>query len=146
MVTNLCPYNGNEQWCPNPGSTNQYGYEYHFDIMAQSEVFGDNVVVDFEPVPCPGQATSDWESCQCYGQTATDVTPVGLTGGTSPSSSAPGSSTSTSTPTSTSTSSSAGATQTIYGQCGGSGWTGPTACASGTTCTEQNQYYSQCLP
>jgi hypothetical protein len=36
-------------------------------------------------------------------------------------------------------------TQTIYGQCGGSGWTGPTACASGSTCKEQNQWYSQCL-
>ncbi|EMD31056.1 glycoside hydrolase family 61 protein [Gelatoporia subvermispora B] len=32
-----------------------------------------------------------------------------------------------------------------YGQCGGVGWSGPTACASGFTCTEQNSYYSQCL-
>ncbi|GAM37971.1 endoglucanase [Talaromyces pinophilus] len=62
MVTNLCPYNGNQQWCPQVGGTNQYGYSYHFDIMAQSEIFGDNVVVNFEPVACPGQATSDWET------------------------------------------------------------------------------------
>ena len=32
-----------------------------------------------------------------------------------------------------------------YGQCGGSGYTGPTTCAAGTTCTVSNEYYSQCL-
>lgn len=37
-------------------------------------------------------------------------------------------------------------TQTIYGQCAGSLWTGPTQCAAGTTCQYQNDYYSQCLP
>jgi cellulase len=48
-------------------------------------------------------------------------------------------------PTTTTTTTSAGATQTHWGQCGGQGWTGPTACASGTTCQVQNPYYSQCL-
>ncbi|KAJ3823892.1 hypothetical protein F5878DRAFT_532412 [Lentinula raphanica] len=48
-------------------------------------------------------------------------------------------STTSSAPTSTST---AGA----YGQCGGSGWTGPTVCVSGYTCTVQNDFYSQCVP
>ena len=33
-----------------------------------------------------------------------------------------------------------------YGQCGGNGWTGPTCCESGYTCTEQNEWYSQCIP
>ncbi|KAI0833642.1 endo-1,4-beta-xylanase C precursor [Trametes gibbosa] len=33
-----------------------------------------------------------------------------------------------------------------WGQCGGIGWTGPTTCVSGTVCTVQNAYYSQCLP
>jgi len=37
------------------------------------------------------------------------------------------------------------ATQTKYGQCGGQGYTGPTVCASGSTCTVSSQYYSQCL-
>jgi hypothetical protein len=32
-----------------------------------------------------------------------------------------------------------------WGQCGGSGWTGATACASGTSCVKQNEWYSQCL-
>ncbi|OCH92110.1 cellobiohydrolaseII [Obba rivulosa] len=38
------------------------------------------------------------------------------------------------------------AQQTVWGQCGGIGWTGATTCASGSVCTEQNAYYSQCLP
>ncbi|KII92481.1 glycoside hydrolase family 5 protein [Plicaturopsis crispa FD-325 SS-3] len=33
----------------------------------------------------------------------------------------------------------------IYGQCGGIGYTGATACASGLTCVEINAYYFQCL-
>ncbi|HXX66336.1 MAG TPA: hypothetical protein VEK07_04090 [Polyangiaceae bacterium] len=33
-----------------------------------------------------------------------------------------------------------------YGQCGGTGWTGATCCATGTTCQYSNAYYSQCLP
>ncbi|KAH3196756.1 hypothetical protein LV157_004776 [Aspergillus fumigatus] len=32
-----------------------------------------------------------------------------------------------------------------WGQCGGIGWTGPTACASPYTCQKLNDYYSQCL-
>ncbi|KAI8812998.1 putative pectin lyase precursor [Cladochytrium replicatum] len=32
----------------------------------------------------------------------------------------------------------------LYGQCGGTGWTGPTCCSSGK-CTVSNAYYSQCL-
>jgi hypothetical protein len=36
-------------------------------------------------------------------------------------------------------------TQTQWGQCGGTGWTGPTACASGTTCQAVSPpYYYQC--
>ncbi|KAF2731064.1 endo-beta-1,4-glucanase D [Polyplosphaeria fusca] len=36
-------------------------------------------------------------------------------------------------------------TATKYSQCGGMGFTGATTCESGTTCTKQNDYYSQCL-
>lgn len=32
-----------------------------------------------------------------------------------------------------------------YGQCGGSGFSGCTTCAAGTTCTAQGGYYSQCV-
>lgn len=34
--------------------------------------------------------------------------------------------------------------QTQWGQCGGSGWTGPSSCASGA-CTTYNPYYAQCV-
>ncbi|TFK34616.1 Lactonase, 7-bladed beta-propeller-domain-containing protein [Crucibulum laeve] len=34
----------------------------------------------------------------------------------------------------------------LYGQCGGIGWSGSTACVSGSACTKLNDYYSQCLP
>ncbi|THH06716.1 hypothetical protein EW145_g3894 [Phellinidium pouzarii] len=38
------------------------------------------------------------------------------------------------------------AQQSVYGQCGGIGWTGATTCVAGSTCTVLNDYYSQCLP
>ncbi|KAF7936911.1 hypothetical protein EAE99_002260 [Botrytis elliptica] len=44
----------------------------------------------------------------------------------------------------TTTSSAAGAQQTLYGQCGGTGYTGPTVCASGS-CKASNAYYSECI-
>ncbi|KAF5336596.1 hypothetical protein D9611_006617 [Ephemerocybe angulata] len=46
----------------------------------------------------------------------------------------------TSTPTAT-----GGVTAPQYGQCGGTGWTGPTACAAPYKCTKLNDYYSQCV-
>lgn len=46
--------------------------------------------------------------------------------------------TSTTAPTTTNT-----GTVALYGQCGGTGWTGPTVCAQGT-CTKQDAYYWQC--
>ncbi|KAI0453145.1 glycoside hydrolase family 5 protein [Xylaria acuta] len=33
-----------------------------------------------------------------------------------------------------------------YAQCGGSGWSGDTACVSGYSCTVSSEWYSQCLP
>ena len=54
-------------------------------------------------------------------------------------------STSTSSKAPTSTTTASGATQTHYGQCGGTGYSGPTTCQSPYTCTYSNAYYSQCL-
>ncbi|KZW01219.1 CEL4a mannanase [Exidia glandulosa HHB12029] len=34
----------------------------------------------------------------------------------------------------------------VWGQCGGIGYTGSTVCDAGSVCTVQNAYYSQCLP
>ncbi|RHZ68344.1 hypothetical protein CDV55_106613 [Aspergillus turcosus] len=62
---------------------------------------------------------------------------------------APASGTTTTTtvsqPSTITTAPTAGATQSKWGQCDGSGWTGPTACASGSTCSSVNPWYSQCL-
>lgn len=33
-----------------------------------------------------------------------------------------------------------------WGQCGGNGFTGESACASGASCTKFNDWYSQCVP
>ena len=57
--------------------------------------------------------------------------------------------TTTGSTTGTSTTSSATATGTgiisKWGQCAGENWTGSGTCISGTTCTYNNPYYSQCL-
>jgi O-glycosyl hydrolase len=48
--------------------------------------------------------------------------------------------------TTTTSAPSSGCTQALYGQCGGIGWSGCTGCASGSTCSAGNPYYSQCVP
>ncbi|KAH7105000.1 hypothetical protein BKA62DRAFT_691347 [Auriculariales sp. MPI-PUGE-AT-0066] len=63
---------------------------------------------------------------------------------TTTSSSSTSSTTSTSTSTS-STSTTSACTVAKYGQCAGSGYSGCTTCATGSTCTYQNDFYSQCL-
>jgi len=35
---------------------------------------------------------------------------------------------------------------TAWVQCGGTGWTGPTCCDSGFSCSQMNSWYSQCVP
>ncbi|KAK0728789.1 hypothetical protein B0T26DRAFT_748950 [Lasiosphaeria miniovina] len=37
------------------------------------------------------------------------------------------------------------ALQSLWGQCGGVNWTGPTACVSGAYCSQLNPWYFQCL-
>ena len=39
----------------------------------------------------------------------------------------------------------AGPASPMWGQCGGSGWSGPFNCVSGSTCQKVNEWYSQCL-
>ncbi|KAG8938635.1 hypothetical protein FRC04_008133 [Tulasnella sp. 424] len=51
----------------------------------------------------------------------------------------------TTTTTTTTTTSNGGTCSAKWGQCAGSGWTGPTCCQSGSTCTYNNYWYSQCL-
>ena len=47
--------------------------------------------------------------------------------------------------TTTPTTAPGGCSVAKWGQCGGQGWSRCTACASGSTCRSQNQWYSQCL-
>lgn len=39
-----------------------------------------------------------------------------------------------------------GPSQTLWGQCGGNGWSGPTACVTTARCTTQNAWHAQCVP
>jgi hypothetical protein len=85
-------------------------------------------------------------SSTSYSATSTPTTTTSSHTSTSPTSSptATTSTTKSTTSTTTTTSSSNGACQTLYGQCGGIGWAGPTCCSS-STCQVGNPYYSQCL-
>lgn len=38
------------------------------------------------------------------------------------------------------------AQQSVWGQCGGIGWSGATSCVAGSCCKTQNDYYAQCTP
>jgi endoglucanase len=38
------------------------------------------------------------------------------------------------------------AQQSVWGQCGGIGYSGPTSCVSGSCCVTLNAYYAQCTP
>jgi len=75
MVTNLCPYNGNQQWCPNPGATNQYGYGAHFDLLDTGGLIDaigwNNPAVTYRQVACGSfnsPTCSDAANCQCAAQ------------------------------------------------------------------------------
>jgi cellulose 1,4-beta-cellobiosidase len=71
---------------------------------------------------------------------------VGPIGSTYSAGSSTGTTTSSAPPTQSSTAPGGGSgTAPHWGQCGGSGWTGPTTCVAGTTCKYSNDWYSQCL-
>jgi len=69
---------------------------------------------------------------------------VSINAGTTTSNPTTSNPTTTKPPTST-TSAPSGCTVAKYGQCGGSAYTGCKTCASGSTCTYSNDFYSQCL-
>ncbi|KAL7928298.1 carbohydrate-binding module family 1 protein [Trichoderma chlorosporum] len=109
-----------------------FGWEaYSGDI---NTVWFDDVAIATSRVGCGGATVSGSSSVQA---TSTAHTSVSQQTTSKPTSTTP--------PPISKTTTSAGATQTKYGQCGGQGWTGPTVCASGSTCTFENSYYSQCL-
>ncbi|KAH8820387.1 RlpA-like double-psi beta-barrel-protein domain-containing protein-containing protein [Xylogone sp. PMI_703] len=105
----------------------------------------DNPSVTFRQVACPAALTA--KSGCVRANDAINESPTGpasvptwTSGGSSgPTSSRP------STTTTNAPGGGNGGTVPKYGQCGGQGYTGPTVCASGSTCTYSNQWYSQCL-
>ncbi|KAG8874078.1 hypothetical protein FRB98_008663 [Tulasnella sp. 332] len=108
-ITNLCPYNGNEVWCPNTGNTNQFGYGAHFDINNES---GNG-----------GWAALGWIQATTPTTSTTVIKPTTTT---APIVSKPTTVTTTTTPVNkvaTSTGAACDAKQTHYGQCGGTGYT-----------------------
>ncbi|KAF5386515.1 hypothetical protein D9757_005870 [Collybiopsis confluens] len=107
------------------------------------------------PGPSPYGTTSPTVAATAWPTTATwntatqpTTVPTTVPGGSAPTSGGGGSSTSPTSPTSPPSSSptSGGGTSAAWGQCGGIGWTGPTACVSGYKCSVNNPYFSQCIP
>ncbi|KAI0346656.1 hypothetical protein BDW22DRAFT_790232 [Trametopsis cervina] len=115
--------------------------------------------------PSPAVATTAWPTTATWNtksQPATVPTTPPPGAGAPPPTSAPASPTSvptsvhtssptsvhssapTSAPTSAPPSTPSAGTVAQYGQCGGQGWTGATACVSPYTCKVLNPYYSQC--
>ncbi|RVD81422.1 uncharacterized protein DFL_009286 [Arthrobotrys flagrans] len=95
----------------------------------------DDIVIGSSRVGCSGSLPTT--TARTTATTARTTTLITTTRATTPV-------TTPSTTASTTTAANAPA-QSQWGQCGGVGWTGPTTCVSGTTCTELNPYYSQCL-
>ncbi|RYO78999.1 hypothetical protein DL766_005422 [Monosporascus sp. MC13-8B] len=92
-----------------------------------------------EPEPPVEEPTSQEPTSQAPSTMITATRPSGApTTTAAPTTAAPTTAAPTSAPTG-----GVGA-QTLYGQCGGINWTGPTTCAEGT-CKEWNPYYSQCV-
>ncbi|KAJ6559132.1 hypothetical protein DFH09DRAFT_1316892 [Mycena vulgaris] len=77
---------------------------------------------------------------------STTITSASTSTASSTSTIASSTSTTASTTTASSTTTAAGPTATHFGQCGGTGYTGPTVCASPYTCTSISPpFYYQCL-
>ncbi|KIK68801.1 carbohydrate-binding module family 1 protein [Collybiopsis luxurians FD-317 M1] len=110
----------------------------------------------------PSVASTPWPTTATWNTALQPSTvPTTVPGGSAPTGTGGGSSggggstaptpTPTPTPTSPTTSpssspTSGGGASGAYGQCGGIGWTGPTSCVAGYTCSVTNPYYSQCIP
>lgn len=67
-VTNLCPPDGNANWCSY--DVNSYGYDAHFDLMDYnmdgliSSMGWNNPEVTYQEVDCASNGFADW-GCQC---------------------------------------------------------------------------------
>ncbi|KAK3335926.1 Alpha/Beta hydrolase protein [Cercophora scortea] len=158
--TTLYPQNFNEtlkQW------SGVFGYTYGSpqQTLAQTPsaaytkyVYGPNLVGYYgtgvgHSVPVMGDLDLAWFGITGSSSTTTTTTTAAgpsTTLATSTKTSSPATTTSTSSAAATTTTaSSGGCTAVRWAQCGGTGFTGCTACASPYKCTFSNAYYSQCL-
>ena len=112
----------------------------------------DDISISSSRVGCSGGGVSSVSSASTVPATSsttlrtTTATTPGTTLTTSPrvsTTTTRRTSTSTIALTTTRTTTASGAQQTKWGQCGGQGWTGPTSCVAGSTCTFSNDWYSQ---
>ncbi|KAL5334106.1 glycosyl hydrolase family 61-domain-containing protein [Aspergillus crustosus] len=88
--------------------------------------------------PTPGGGGTGPTSTTSQGSTATSTTLTTTTSRVT---------TTTTTRTTTTTTTTGGTpTQTLWGQCGGSGYSGPSVCPPAATCTTLSPFYSQCVP
>jgi hypothetical protein len=102
----------------------------------------DNPAVTFKQVACPAAITAKTGCVRA--NDVIDETPTGppVVGTTTV---VPSTTLVTTKAPATTTASGTGGTAAKFGQCGGMGYTGPTACEAGSTCTYSNAWYSQCL-
>ena len=111
-----------------------FGWESYGN--AANTFWYDDIAISSTRVGC-GSSTSSG-STGVASPTSSSMTMTGTTG-----------SAATTTLTTSTTASSAAPSSTCaaqkYAQCGGTGWSGCTVCASGSTCKYSNPYYSQCL-
>jgi len=117
------------------------GCYFRFDWFGDSN----NPGVTFKPVTCPAALTAK-SGCVRSGETPTG--PAATSTWTLGSSSSTQTSTAAVSPTIPATGGTVpttGGTVAQYGQCGGSTYTGSTACVAPYTCKVLSEYYSQCL-
>lgn len=102
-----------------------------------------NIYTNLPKYTIPGPPVFSCNGGGGGGGSTTGVPPTSTTTTHSP---PPSSTTTTSTPPpSTTTTPPSTGTIAQYGQCGGIGWVGETACVAPYTCHKINDYYSQCL-
>lgn len=121
----------------------QAGCDWRFDWFGNS----DNPGLTFNQVQCPEEIVAK-SGCRRDDDSSFPAFVAPTATSVASSTALPASSRVASATTSTAAASggSTGAgTAAQYAQCGGTGWTGSTTCASPYACTALNAYYSQCL-
>ncbi|KAH6903269.1 hypothetical protein BKA70DRAFT_1404253 [Coprinopsis sp. MPI-PUGE-AT-0042] len=141
-------YSGSGSWSP---STSLSGTKTSFTDLLSNRDENQCQGGCFRPVALVFSPNGD--NLYVTSDTSGEVFLLKPPGGTTPppSTTAPPSTTSrppttTSRPPSTTTNVPGQPTQTVWGQCGGNGYTGPKVCASGSTCKVMNEWYHQCVP